>query len=115
MTKDLTNQESIPESLADEATQRLIAIARKRTRAGLERKFKVTKETVRRWEKRSDLYLMTLREYSQRKGGNLWLEVTFPDRPLVILLGLAGDEGGKRPKTPRRKAPKRKVKTRQTA
>lgn len=115
MIKDHTDERSIPEALADETTQRMMAKARKRTRASLAKKFRVTKETVRRWEKRADLYLTTLRKYAQRKGGNLWLEVTMPDRPPVILSGLGEDQGEKRAKKRAGNGVKSKPKTRRAA
>ena len=49
-------------------------------------------------QKRMDLYLSTLREYIERKGGKLWLRVTFPDQPPVILAGLGGDSSRKKAK-----------------
>ena len=44
-----------------------------------------------RIEKRSDLYISTLRSYVEGVGGKLTLVVELPDQPPVILAGL-GDE-----------------------
>jgi hypothetical protein len=74
MTEDQKDQKSIPESLADEPTRQKLAKARKQTRASLARKLKVSRETIRRSEKRADLYLSTMREYAERKGGALYLK-----------------------------------------
>jgi hypothetical protein len=57
MTEDQRDEQTIPESLADELTRQKLAKARKRTRAGLVWKLKVSMETVRRSEKHVDLYL----------------------------------------------------------
>ena len=111
MTEDQRDQQNIPESLADEPTRQKLAKARKQTRAKLARKLKVSKETVRRIEKRADLYLSTVREYAERKGGSLRLRVEFPDQPPVILAGLGGDEGRKTAKKKAGNGAKSKAKT----
>jgi hypothetical protein len=117
MTEEQKDQQGVPESLADESTREKLAKARKQTRASLARKLKVSKETVRRSERRADLYLSILREYVERKGGNLWLKVKFPDRPPVILAGLGENayEGKKEAKKRARTAPKSKAGTRRAA
>jgi hypothetical protein len=91
MTEDQKDQKSIPESLADEPTRQKLAKAGKQIRANLARKLKVSRETIRRSEKRADLYLSTMREYAERKGGALYLKVEFPGRPPVILAGMGGN------------------------
>jgi hypothetical protein len=98
MTEDKRDERNIPESLADEPTRQKLAKARKRTRASLVRKLKVSMETVRRLEKRTDLYLSILRHYVERKGGNFCLKVAFPGQPEVILAGLGGDDRRKKAK-----------------
>ena len=60
---------------------------RKLTQARLSKKLKIGQEGVSRIEKRSDLYLSTLRSYVEGVGGELTLMVKFPDRPPVILTG----------------------------
>jgi DNA-binding XRE family transcriptional regulator len=77
---------------------------RKLTQARLSKKLKIGQEGVSRIEKRSDLYLSTLRSYVEGVGGKLSLIVEFPDRPPVILAGL-GEKPGKdeRPKKSRKK------------
>jgi hypothetical protein len=54
----------------------------------LSKKLKIGQEGVSRIEKRSDLYLSTLREFVEAVGGKLSLVVEFPDRPAVKLAGL---------------------------
>lgn len=56
-------------------------------------------ENVSRLEQRSDLLLSTLRGYVEALGGNLELVARFPDRPPVVLSGLAElDAEGRGPK-----------------
>jgi len=52
----------------------------------------VRQESVSRLEKRSDLLLSTLRGYVKAMGGELRLVAEFPDRPPIILKGLASME-----------------------
>ena len=94
MTEDHNDQPGTPEALAGKSTRDMLAKLRKQTRANLARKLKVSKETVSRIEKRTDLYLSTLRSYVEGVGGKLSLIVEFPDRPPVILAGL-GEESSK--------------------
>jgi DNA-binding XRE family transcriptional regulator len=61
---------------------------RKLTQARLSKKLKIGQEGVSRIEKRTDLYLSTLRSYVEGVGGKLSLIVEFPDGPPVILTGL---------------------------
>jgi hypothetical protein len=53
---------------------------------------------VRRIEKRTDLYLSTLRSYVEGVGGELTLMVRFPDQPPVFLAGLGENETRKKAK-----------------
>jgi hypothetical protein len=98
MNDGLQDQQGIPEAMADEPTREMLAKARKQTRAYLARKLKVNKGTVRRIEKRTDLYLSTLRSYIEGVGGELTLMVKFPDGPPVILTGLGENADSKKPK-----------------
>jgi hypothetical protein len=103
MNTEQKDQQGILESQADGPTREMLAKARKQTRAFLARKLKVSKETVRRIEKRTDLYLSTLRSYVEGVGGELTLMVKFPDWPPVILAGL-GESADKVEKKPKRRA-----------
>jgi transcriptional regulator with XRE-family HTH domain len=76
---------------------------RKLTQARLSKKLKIGQEGISRMEKRTDLYISTLRSYVEGVGGKLSLVVEFPDQPPVILAGLGlGEEKTK--KNLRRKA-----------
>jgi hypothetical protein len=103
------------ELIAEELNLREVRRLRKLTQARLSRKLKIGQEGVSRIEKRTDLYLSTLRSYVEGVGGKLSLVVEFPDRPPVILSGL-GEEDGSKPAKKRAKASsKSKAKTRRAA
>ena len=71
--------------------------------------------TVRRIEKRADLYLSTLRSYVEGVGGELTLMVKFPDRPPVILTGFGENADSKKAKKNAGKSAKSKEKMRRAA
>jgi len=85
--------------------------ARRLTQARLSKKLKIGQEGVSRIEKRTDLYLSTLRSYVEGVGGKLSLIVEFPDRPPVYLTGLGEPEAEKKPKKKAKTAAKTKSKT----
>jgi DNA-binding XRE family transcriptional regulator len=74
--------------IAEELNLREVRRLRKLTQARLSKKLKIGQEGVSRIEKRTDLYLSTLRSYVEGVGGKLSLVVEFPDRAPVILAGL---------------------------
>jgi hypothetical protein len=80
---------------AQELTLRELRRLRKLTQTRLSKKLKIGQEGVSRIEKRTDLYLSTLRDYVEGVGGELTLVVRFPDQPPVILSGL-GEENGEK-------------------
>ena len=86
------------ELIAEELNLRELRRLRKLTQARLSRKLKIGQEGVSRIERRTDLYISTLRSYVEGVGGKLSLVVELPDRPPVILAGLGGDDGAKRTK-----------------
>ncbi len=92
---------------------------RKLTQARLSKKLKIGQEGVSRIEKRSDLYISTLRSYVEGVGGKLSLVVELPDQPPVILAGLGGDapstSAKKSTKKTARGATKSRSKTRRAA
>jgi transcriptional regulator with XRE-family HTH domain len=53
----------------------------------------IGQDGVSRLEKRSDLMISTLRNYVEAMGGQLELVAEFPDRPPIVLRGLAAMEG----------------------
>lgn len=86
---------------------------RKLTQARLSKKLKIGQEGVSRIEKRTDLYLSTLRSYVEAVGGELTLTVKFPDHAPVILTGLGEDAGETKKKA--KTAPKSKATPRRAA
>jgi transcriptional regulator with XRE-family HTH domain len=86
------------ELIAEELTLRQIRRLRKLTQARLSKKLKIGQEGVSRIEKRSDLYLSTLRSYLEGVGGELTLMVKFPDHPPVILTGFGENTESKKAK-----------------
>ena len=80
------------ELIAEELQLRELRRLRKLTQTRLSKELKIGQEGVSRIEKRTDLYLSTLRSYVEGVGGKLSLVVEFPDRPPVILAGLGLDE-----------------------
>jgi DNA-binding XRE family transcriptional regulator len=103
------------ELIAEELNLRAMRRLRKLTQASLSKKLKIGQEGVSRIEKRSDLYLSTLRSYVEGVGGELTLMVRFPDQPPVILAGLGEAEPGKKDKKRSKSGPKSKAKTRRAA
>jgi len=97
--------------IAEELNLREVRRLRKLTQARLSKKLKIGQEGVSRIEKRSDLYISTLRSYVEGVGGKLKLVVELPDRPPVILTGLGEDQAEKRAKNRPKNAPKSKAKT----
>jgi hypothetical protein len=83
------------ELIAEELNLREVRRLRKLTQARLSKKLKIGQEGVSRIEKRSDLYISTLRSYVEGVGGELILMVRFPDQGPVFLAGL-GDETGRK-------------------
>jgi hypothetical protein len=103
------------ELIAEELNLRELRRLRKLTQARLSRKLKIGQEGVSRIEKRTDLYISTLRSYVEGVGGKLSLVVELPDRPPVILMGLGGDEGKKTAKKKAKPSAKSKGKSRRAA
>ena len=99
------------ELIAEELNLREMRRLRKLTQTRLSKKLKIGQEGVSRIEKRTDLYLSTLRSYVEGVGGKLTLIVEFPDGPPVVLTGLGEDvdkdEGKAKNKTGSRTKSKR--------
>src|ERR1035441_6805400 len=85
------------ELIAEELTLRELRRLRKLTQAALSKRLNIGQEGVSRIEKRTDLYLSTLRSYVEGVGGKLSLVVEFPDREPVILSGLGAEEPSEDP------------------
>jgi len=86
------------ELIAEELNLREVRRLRRLTQTRLSKKLKIGQEGVSRIEKRTDLYLSTLRSYVEGVGGKLSLVVEFPDRPPVILTGLGEEQDAKKAK-----------------
>ncbi len=84
--------------MREEMNLREVRRIRKLTQTRLSKKLKIGQEGVSRIEKRSDLYLSTLRSYLEGVGGELTLMVKFPDRPPVILTGFGENADSKKAK-----------------
>jgi transcriptional regulator with XRE-family HTH domain len=107
------------QEIREELNLRELRRLRRLTQARLSKKLKIGQEGVSRMEKRSDLYLSTLRSYVEAVGGELTLVARFPDRPPVVLsgFGLDEDRAKAKKKTIRKaaKSSKSKAKTRRAA
>src|SRR5208337_3323768 len=103
------------ELIAEEMNLREVRRLRKLTQTHLSKKLKIGQEGVSRIEKRSDLYLSTLRSYVEGVGGELTLMVSFPDRPPVILAGLGEDDHEKNAKKKAGNGAKSKPRSRRAA
>jgi len=73
------------EEMRAELNLRELRRLRKLTQARLSKKLKIGQEGVSRIEKRTDMYLSTLREYVEGVGGKLSLVVEFPNQAPVVL------------------------------
>ena len=78
------------ELVAKELTLRDLRKAHDLTQERMAELLDIGQDSVSRLEKRSDLLLSTLRSYVSAMGGTLDLVARFPDRPSVVLSGLAG-------------------------
>ena len=78
------------ELLAQEMTLRELRKAQHLTQARLGRQLKMAQDGVSRLEKRSDLFLSTLRKTIEAMGCDLSLIANFPGRTPVVISGLQG-------------------------
>jgi len=82
------------ELIAEEKSLRDLRQALALTQERMAESLGIGQEGISRLEKRSDLLISTLRDYVEAMGGELRLVAEFPDRPPVILKGLAGMDAG---------------------
>ena len=80
------------ELIAEEMTMRDLRKALNLTQEEVAKKLEISQDNVSRLESRSDVLLSTLREYVHSLGGELSLVAEFPNRPPVLLAGLAAIE-----------------------
>lgn len=77
------------ELIAEEQSLRDLRRALTRTQERVAEDLGIGQEGVSRLEQRSDLLISTLRGYVEALGGSLRLVAEFPNRPPVVLSGLA--------------------------
>jgi transcriptional regulator with XRE-family HTH domain len=92
------------ELMAEEMTLRELRTARKLTQVRMAKTLGISQDSVSRLERRSDLLLSTLRKTVEAMGGDLSLVARFPDRPPVVLAGIAESEPAAK-RAQRRKRP----------
>jgi transcriptional regulator with XRE-family HTH domain len=79
--------------VAEELSLRDLRNAHERTQEEVGESLGIGQEGVSRLEKRADLLISTLRNYVEAMGGHLRLIAEFPNRPPIVLTGLAAMEG----------------------
>jgi len=107
--------EKLATEMRAEMNLREVRRLRKLTQARLSKKLKIGQEGVSRIEKRSDLYISTLRNYVEGVGGELTLMVSFPNQPPVFLRGLGENTVEMKAKKKARTTAKSKPATRRAA
>jgi transcriptional regulator with XRE-family HTH domain len=83
------------ELIAEEMTMRDLRKALALTQKTGAKKLGINQDNVSRLESRTDVLLSTLQAYVHSLGGELRLMAEFPDRPSVVLTGLAAIENQK--------------------
>ena len=85
------------ELITEEMTRRDLRLARQKTQSHVAKELGINQENVSRIEKRADLLISTLGSYVEAMGGRLRLVAEFPDRPPVVITGIAAlDDDGVR-------------------
>lgn len=79
----------IEELVGEEMTMQDLRKARHLTQKAVAKKLKINQDNVSRLEARSDVLISTLQAYVHSLGGELRLMAEFPDRPPVVLTGIA--------------------------
>ena len=89
--------------VAEELSLRDLRHAHELTQQDVGESLGIGQEGVSRLEKRTDLLISTLRGYVEAMGGNLRLTAEFPNRPPIVLTGLAAMQANppRRPPTGR--------------
>jgi len=72
------------ELVTEEATLRQLRDARQQSQEEMARKLRINQSAVSKIERRTDMYLSTLRHYIEAMGGQLEIVAHFPDRVVKI-------------------------------
>jgi len=72
------------ELIAEEATLRQVREARQRSQEAVARKLHIKQAAVSKLERRTDMYLSTLRSYIEAMGGKLEIIARFPNQAVRI-------------------------------
>ena len=72
------------ELIAEEATLRQVREARERSQEAVARKLHIKQSAVSKLERRTDMYLSTLRGYIEAMGGELEIIARFPNQAVRI-------------------------------
>ena len=80
------------ELIAEELTLREIRKARRQSQQAVARNLKVNQAAVSKIERRTDMYVSTLRSFIEAMGGSLEIVAKFPDRPPVRISQFASME-----------------------
>jgi len=80
------------ELIAEELSLRELRRAQHMTQVKLAKKLGVAQKQISEIEKRTDMHISTLRRSVEALGGKLSLIAEFPDRPPVVLTGIAGPD-----------------------
>ena len=70
--------------IAEEATLRQLREARERSQVEMGEKLHIKQAAVSKLERRTDMYLSTLRSYIEAMGGKLEIIARFPDKAVRI-------------------------------
>jgi transcriptional regulator with XRE-family HTH domain len=73
------------ELIAEEATLRQLREARERSQVEMAEKLHIKQAAVSKLERRTDMYLSTLRNYIEAMGGTLEIVARFPDKAMRIM------------------------------
>lgn len=81
------------ELIEEEATLRTLRALRKQSQRQIAKKLGIQQAAVSKLERRSDMYISTLRGLIQAMGGELDVVARFPDRRPVRITQFADDAG----------------------
>jgi DNA-binding XRE family transcriptional regulator len=77
------------ELIAEEMTLQELRRARTMTQVKMAKKLGIAQKQISEIEKRTDMHISTLRRSIEALGGKLSLIAEFPDRPPIVLSGIA--------------------------